>query len=112
MTYLLLALLVLSTTTVMSAEKKVIAHTMAKKPNVAVETDTKSLDIDPADKTKEIADETALYTDAPEMKAKVICKTKDGHELKAGDKGYKACIKKVKANKHDSKAEVKVKFEE
>jgi hypothetical protein len=109
MKYLLLALLVLSTTA-MSAEKKV-AQAIAKKPNVAAETDAKSLDVDPANKTQEIADETALYTDAPEMKTKVTCKTKDGHELKAGDKGYKACLKKVKASKHDPKAEVKVEFE-
>lgn len=110
MKYLLLALLVLSTAA-MSAEKKVVAQAMAKKPNVAIETDTKSLDVDPADKTKEIADETALYTDAPDIKEKITCKTKDGHELKAGDKDYNACIKKVKASKNDPKAEVKVEFE-
>lgn len=109
MKYLLLVLFVLSTTAI-SAEKKVIAQAM-KKNSTIVETDKKSLDVDPADKTQEIADETALYTDAPEIKTKVTCKTKDGHELNAGDKGYKACIKKVKASKHDPKAEVKVEFE-
>jgi hypothetical protein len=109
MKYLLLALLVLSTTA-MSAEKKV-AQAISKKPNVAAETDTKSLDVDPADKTKEIVDETALYTDAPDVKAKVTCKAKDGHELNPGERGYKACIRKVKSSKHDPKAEVKVEFE-
>ncbi|MEA9357566.1 hypothetical protein SHI21_15160 [Bacteriovorax sp. PP10] len=108
MKYLLLALLVLSTTAI-AAEKKVVAQTTKK--NTVVEQNSNTLDVTPADKTQERADETALYTDAPEVKAKVTCKTKDGHELKAGDKGYKACLKKVKASKHDPKAEVKVEFE-
>lgn len=108
MKYLLLALLVLSTS-VMSADKKTVAQSMKK--NTTAETDSKTMNVAPADKNKEITDETALYTDAPELKAKVTCKAKDGHELKAGDKGYEACIKKVKASKDDPKAEVKVEFE-
>lgn len=108
MKYLLLAIFVLSTTAI-SAEKKTVAQVTKK--SAIVEPDSKTLDVVPTDKNKEIAEETALYTDPPAIKEKVSCKTKDGHEIKAGEKGYEACIKKFKASKHNPKAEVKVEFE-
>lgn len=104
MKYLLLSLLVLSTTAI-SAEKMVAQASMKKAVT------TKEVDVTPTTKEEEMADETALYTEKHSMKAQVTCKTKDGAVLKANDKGYEACIKKVKAQKHDPKAEVKVEFE-
>lgn len=109
MKYLLLSLLVLSTTA-FSAEKTVAQASMKKKTTTQ-EVDSKSLDVTPTSKEQEMADETALYTEKHSMKAQVKCKAKDGHELKAGEKGYEDCLKKVKANKHDPKEEVKVEFE-
>lgn len=108
MKYLLVLLFVLSSAA-MSAEK-VIAQSSMKK-NTKIESDKKSLDMDPTSKEEEMADETALFTEKHPMKAHVSCKTKAGVELKAGDKGYEACLKKVKESKHDPKAEVKVEFE-
>lgn len=98
MKYLLLLLLVLSTSA-MTAEKKVAQATTKK----MVQTEEGSLDVEPKDKTKEMADKTGLYTNSPDMKANVSCKEDNGHELKAGDKGYEECLKK-------HKAEVKVEF--
>lgn len=103
MKYLLLSLLVLSTSS-FAAEKKVVAQTTTK--TKAATTD-KTLDVTPESKTQEVADETALYTEKHMMKAKVSCKAKDGHELKQGDKGYEECLKKVKGKDSD----VKVEFE-
>lgn len=99
MKYLLLSLLVFSTQ-VMSAEKKVVSQVTKKQ---AVEKET--LDMDPSSKTREIVDETALYTEKHGMKAKVSCKTKEGKELKQGDKGYEECLKA------HPEADVKVEFE-
>ena len=100
MKYLLLSFLIFSTQ-VMSNEKKIISQ-VTKKPTV----DTgKTLDIDPTGKTREIVDETTLYTQEHGMKAKVSCKTKEGKELKQGDKGYEECLKA------HPEADVKVEFE-
>jgi GTP:adenosylcobinamide-phosphate guanylyltransferase len=102
MKYLLLSLLVVSTT-VFSAEKMVAQSSMKKKPSIS-EVDGKSLDISPTSMEEERADETALYTQKHSMKAQVTCKAKDGHVLKAGDEGYEDCLQKAKA-------ELKVEFE-
>lgn len=100
MKYLLLLSLLALSTTAMTSEKKVAQATTKKMAKVEEEN---SLDVDPKDKTQEIADKTGLYTNGPDVKANVSCKEKDGHELKVGDKGYEECLKK-------HKTEVKVEF--
>jgi hypothetical protein len=87
----------------MSAGKKTVAQAPAKK----VVTLEKTLDVTPESETEEVAEKTGLYTDNHSMKAKVSCKTKAGHEIKQGEKGYEECIKNVKNENSD----VKVEFE-
>lgn len=103
MKYLLLALLIFSTSA-MSADKKRVAQTTTKK-TVAVS--DKTLDVTPESPSEEMADKTGLYTNNHSMKAHVTCKAKDGHVIKHGEKGYEECIKNVKNDNSD----VKVEFE-
>ncbi len=93
MKYLVLPLLVLSLST-FAADKKMKSLASSTVKN----DETRTLDITPQDKTDEIADKTATLTDAEFVKAEVTCKTKDGHQFKEGDSGYKECLKKAKAD--------------
>ncbi len=102
-TFLLLA------TTAFSADQK--TRTSSKvKPDKSENT----MNIEPNSKDEEIIESTATLTDKHSMKAHVICKGKDGHELKQGEVGYEACIQKVKADKNtksEPAAAVEVKLE-
>lgn len=98
MKYLLLSLLVFSTAAV-SAEQKIIAQAATKKTAAP----DKTLDAAPESASKEMADQTGLFTNNHSMKAKVSCKTKDGHEIKPNEKGYDECLK--------NSSDVKVEFE-
>lgn len=103
MKYLLLSLLVLSTT-ILSAENKTVAQAPTKKPVINLD---KTLDVTPESESEEVAEKTGLYTESHSMKANVSCKTKAGREIKQGEKGYKECLKNVKKKNSD----VKVEFE-
>lgn len=107
MKILILSLLVLSMSAV-AADKKVSETNKPREPR------DKTLNIENRNGKEEIVDETATLTHKNPIKAHVTCKTKDGNELRQGDHGYAACIKKVKEDKHnqtDPKADVEVKFE-
>ena len=101
MKYLLLSLLVLSTT-VMSADKKIVAQVASSNSRTATD---ETLDITPEDKSEKMADKTGLYTNNHSMKAQIICKTHDGKNIKIGEKGYKECIQNVKKDNSDVKVE-------
>ncbi len=108
MKVLILALMIVSLSS-MAADKKVSATNKSK-----VQDSSKTLDVEGKGQKEEIVDQTATWTDKNPIKAHITCKAKDGHELKQGDSGYDACIKKVKEDKHnkeDPKADVEVKFE-
>lgn len=108
MKVLVVSLMVLSMS-VMAADKKV---TVINKPKT--DTTPKTLNVEGGGEKEDIVDQTATLTDKNPMKAHVTCKTEDGQELKQGDADYKACLKKVKADKHNKnnpKADVEVKFE-
>lgn len=108
MKYLILSLLVLSMSA-FAADSKMKSTTK----NTVKAAEAGTMDIDPKDKTEDMADHTPTLTDK-DVNVHVICKGKDGHELKEGDAGYKACINKVKTDKKNSKdpkANVDVKFE-
>jgi hypothetical protein len=101
MKYLLLALLVLSTSAMAADAKKVSS----------VKTDTKgTLDVTPTSMKDEVSEDTPLVMDSKNVKVNITCKAKDGHELKHGDKGYNECLEKVKNDKHGKDADVKVDF--
>jgi hypothetical protein len=108
MKYLLLALLVLSTS-VMSQENSMMKASAPKLKN-----DSKgTLDVTPKSKTEDVTEDKALVMKPDQVKMVVTCKAKDGHELKHGDKGYEECIQKMKNDKknpHAPNADVKVDF--
>lgn len=76
--------------------------------------DSKTLDMAPENKNKEIVDETGLYTDkTSNVKVNFSCKSKDGHSIKQGEVGYEDCLQKVKNDKHNPhapNADINVKF--
>ena len=109
MKYLVLSFLVLSMPA-FAAEKKMKSTTKS----TVKEEPKGTLDISPKSKSQEIVDETATITDKDIVKAEVTCKAHDGHVLNQNDKGYHACLQKVKSdnkNSSDPKADVEVKFE-
>ncbi|MBC7427655.1 MAG: hypothetical protein H7336_03525 [Bacteriovorax sp.] len=109
MKYLILSMLVLSTSA-HAADSKMKSTTK----NIVKSESTGTMDIDPKNKTEEMADQTATLSDKDVAKMYVTCKAKDGHEMKQGDTGYEDCLKKVKSDKKNSKdpkADVDVKFE-
>ena len=102
MKYLLLTLLIFSAAAFGNDDESI-----AQVPsNDLITTTDKTLDIDPESVSDEAVDKTGLYTNDLSMKAKVTCKTRNGREIKQGEKGYKKCIKNVKKKRSD----VKVKF--
>lgn len=118
MKFLLLSALVLSTfSTAFSTEKKrpIIKTSASNKASMKElgKIDSKTLDMEPASKKEEIADETALYTEPSKVKVNFSCKAKDGHEIKQGEKGYDECLQKVKNDKNNPNqpnADIKVNF--
>lgn len=115
MKYLLLSLLVLSTTAMSADAKKKTAQTSAKSSAQTMselgKIDENTLNVAPESKTKEITDDTALYAKPNNVKVNFSCKAKDGHEIKQGEKGYDECLQKVKNDKnnpHEPNAEIKV----
>lgn len=103
MKFLLLSLLVFSTTA-MSADKKMVAQVPSNK---SITTTDKTLDVTPETVSDAMAKETGLITNNHSMKASISCKNKDGQVIKHNEKGYKECLENVKKENSD----VKVKFE-
>ena len=101
MKYLLLSLLVFSTT-VMSADKKIVAQVPSNNSMTAT---NETLDVTPVDKSEKMADKTGLYTNNHSMKAQITCKTHDGKNIKINEKGYKECMQNVKKDNSDVKVE-------
>lgn len=118
MKYLLLVLIVLSSNTIYAETKKpkTVAQTSKANDKTMSELgkiDQKTLDVAPEPKTKEITDDTALYTKPNNMKVNFACKAVDGHEIKQGEQGYDECLQKVKNDKnnpHKPNADIKVNF--
>lgn len=116
MKFLVMSLLVLSLTSNLNAaekSKKVAASktNATNKMKTLGTVDQETLDVEAKDKNADVKDETALYTDSDKMKVSFSCKTKDGHEIKQGEKGYDECLQKVKNDKnnpHDPNADIKV----
>ena len=116
MKFLLLSLLVLSSATFAADKKPKGATANGNKMSAQDKMDSKTLDINPGDKSKDVGEDTALYTDSDKMKMKVTCKSHtDGHELKQGEAGYEDCLQKVKNDKknpHKPNADINVKVGE
>lgn len=108
MKYLLLSLVVLSTSAMAADAKKSVAAT-----SKTTQSTKGTLDVNPKSKADEVSEDTALTLRPEQVKVDISCKEKGGHELKHGDKGYEECLQKVKEDKknsHDPKADVKVDF--
>ena len=113
-----MAIIVLSSSTLLAETKKTktVAQTSKSTDKTMSELgkiDAKTLDVAPEPKSKEITDDMALYTKPNNVKVNFSCKTRDGHEIKQGEKGYDECLQKVKNDKnnpHDPNADIKVNF--
>ena len=109
MKYLLLSLLVLS----VSAMAATTATKSTTKSGMIKDDSKGTLNLESKSKESEASEEKALVMDPKDVKMDVSCTAKDGHELKQGEKGYEACLKKAKHDKknpHDPKADIKVDF--
>ena len=96
---LFLSLMVLSMSAYAAESVKKVAATTTTSKTVE---SAKTLNVESGTAKKDaVAEDTALVG-KPEMKVQVTCKSDEGHDLKKGDKGFDACIKKVKNDKNTS----------
>ncbi len=101
MKYLLLSLLVVSTIA-MSEDKKIVAQVPSNNSKIGAE---ETMDINPKDKSEEVAGKTGLFTKNHSMKAQITCKSRDGKSIRTGEKGYEECMQNVRNNNSDVKVE-------
>lgn len=69
-----------------------------------------TLDVTPTSVKEDVTEDTALVMKPETVKVDINCKARDGHEIKQGEAGYEDCLNKVKKNKHNPDADLKVDF--